>query len=188
MAGDKIDHRKVYSAGYFAGLEAARKENADVNPVRMQSIEQNLSAVAKKVLCAVPIGEPWSKNQIRKEIARSSGHVENRTVDGCLQSLCESGVIREPLPGMFVRVKVTETREPIRLVKDPPMKTAVSPILATTKAKSDNLEAIADIAKRLRGIASEVEEIGIAMQSEVSSSAAESAKLAQLKDLLKSLT
>lgn len=66
-----------------------------LSPAQYQSKLDSQSAIARKVLSAVPINEAWPRTQIHTELHRATqSSIEGRTVDGCLKSLVEAGLVR----------------------------------------------------------------------------------------------
>ena len=75
-----------------------------MTPGKLQKILQGQTALARKVFEVVPIKEAWPASQIRhslKEVERSNADLH--TVRGCLATLREIGLVREPEPGCFQR-------------------------------------------------------------------------------------
>lgn len=158
-----------------------------MNRSRLESITNNLTGVAKKVFETVPIAEPWHMNVIAGELRRRGHNIDRKTIDGCLGSLKDSGVIRETSCGHFKRVEIHEAQPPIRLARDEPIIQTNKPEPTMTAKKQDNLAVFGVIASKLRALANEVEDAGLAMQSELAKSDAKTQKLTQLQDLLKSI-
>lgn len=111
-AEDKQKFKRVYGRGFRDGHKAAVKEINDqatekeMTEIKFNAIYRGLTEQAKKVYQAVPITEPWSVPQIMHELSRTTGQKEHRIVSGCLNSLQDSGLIREASQGQWVRVEV----------------------------------------------------------------------------------
>lgn len=150
---------------------------------------QGMSAVATKVYHAVPINATWSAGQIHAELLRT-GHTHAKSVtDGCLNSLKESGLIKEPSIGMFFK-------EPIQAKErrtTPTKKESDVTAQTTTKAACpiEKLSAIAasarSLQKQLAQLSEDVEAVALEIIEKEQNTDAEMAKLKQLKQLLKDL-
>lgn len=71
-----------------------------MTPSKLNSLLQGQTNLARKVFEVVPIREAWPAIQIRnalKEVERSNADL--RVVRGCLATLREIGLVREPEPG-----------------------------------------------------------------------------------------
>ncbi|HDR9163629.1 TPA: hypothetical protein QDB28_004033 [Burkholderia vietnamiensis] len=106
-------HRRVYAKGFYDGLKAAEKE---MTPAKFKIALDSQSAIARKIFEGVPIQDSWTANKIVTELTRMGGstRVDFRTAQGCLDSLKDAGLIKEPQRGLFQRVMPRE-RETISL-------------------------------------------------------------------------
>lgn len=160
------------------------------SPSRLQSIVENQTGIARKVLDAVPISDRWDLRQIIHELHRVH-HVryEQHVVRGCLKSLRESGLVHELGEG-FQRVPI---RPLIRSVAKPaPAEPEEKPVM-TPEPESPG-DRIACVASKLRtmaalfnDLATELDDAVIAYDEQAGATSAEFAQLRQLKALLKGL-
>lgn len=159
-----------------------------MNNSRLQSIENNLPAIARKVLDATPIAEAWPASAIGSELFRLCGSsVHPSTVLRCLASMKDQGLVREPEHGRFKRETQKEKPPHMKLIKDDPMPPIQKPEQKATAAKKDILGLVGGFSQGLRKIADELDEAALAIQEDQAKSDAENAKVLQLRELLSSL-
>lgn len=182
--------RMSFGRGVMEGLRMAGVQNpGDVmNAAKLARIESGLNSMAKKVLGAVPIQAPWTKEQIVSELRRAGATVDRAVVDGCLITLCERGVVKEPARGTFVRViarLITPATEEIQNVLTTTARTAApaSPTHATPE-RDDSLSRLANVAALLRRAADEIDGIALDVETRVQAAGKEGETLRQLKALL----
>lgn len=149
-----------------------------MNPARLRMIESNQTSIAKKVLSCVPIQEVWTRHQILTEINRSGSRIDPRIFDGCLDSLVDAGLIKEPSRGSFQRIHIPE-EEPKEVPVQPKAITPAPPIDVFTK--------LSTLAIDLRKMADTVEEVALNMELLSQDTKEELEKLRTLKTLLKGL-
>lgn len=90
-----------------------------MQPQRLAQAERALSGIAKRVLEAVPISEPWTVGQICTELRRNATRVDMAVVMGCLRTHVGLGLVREPTQLNFIRVQVPPLdARPLRIVHD----------------------------------------------------------------------
>lgn len=142
---------------------------------RMRAIEEGQTGIAKKVLASVPIQETWTAHQIISDIARSGSRPDPHIVEGCLNTLCDSGLVRERPRGYFQRVKPKE--EKVASIASAPQQ----------KEPIDPLAKLGNIASSLRTLADELEDVALAIEEKHAGATEELAKLRQLKTLLRDL-
>lgn len=167
-----------------------------MTPAKQHALEQGLNGVARKVLDVVPIEEAWQISQIMAELRRTGHQNDIRVVTGCLSSLRDQGLIKEPQRGSFVRV-VPRTR--LAAVPSPAEANTVEPPMAepskTAPTKSiDPLDRLASMAKTLSGLSNqlkalgqEMEVVALEVEERAQQNATENAKLRQLKELLREI-
>ena len=205
---DKLN--RVYGRGFHDGMKAAGiqivKESA-MNEAKFNALFRSLSEQAKKVYQAVPMNEKWSTGQVMTELARTVGQREHRVVAGCLRSLMESGLIKEPDPGMWIRVEIrprvasvsckTEIEEtvqemPKKETKDmPPINTQPTPQKADTTPleRIGGLSAqVLSIIQSLHQLAADIEAAALEVEEQIEKINKDGEKLKQLQQLLKSLS
>jgi hypothetical protein len=182
--------RVSFGRGVIEGLRMAGVQNpGDVmNAAKLARIESGLNSMAKKVLGAVPIQTPWSKEQIVSELRRAGATVDRAVVDGCLINLCERGVVKEPARGTFVRViarLITPATEEIQNVPTTTAR-AAAPASQSQAApeRNDSLSRLANVAALLRRAADEIDGIALDVETRVQAAGKEGETLRQLKALL----
>lgn len=165
---------------------------------RLRQAEQNLSGIAKRVLDAVPISEPWTVGQICTELGRTGARVEMNVVMGCLRTHVGQGLCKEPRQLTFQRVQIPDADPPtLRVITADTTKPGVfmsKAAPALTSATGDPLGAIGSLAARLREqgralivAAEEVERVGLEFEQRVDAAKQGNAKLQALQALLKSI-
>lgn len=118
-----------------------------MTPARAEALERGLTVVAARVLDAVPIQEAWSATQVHNELVRQGRpRMDLRVLHGCLASLKESGLVKEPARGAFSRIAVR--LQPPRLVQEEPVMATPVPILAPVP--TDPLPQLGILAESLR--------------------------------------
>jgi hypothetical protein len=107
----------AYGRGVIEGLRMAGVPNPGdfMNVTKLARLESGLNSMAKKVLDVVPLQEPWSKDQIASELRRIGSSADRTVVEGCLNTLCERGVVKEPTRGYFIRITA---RQPAPITKE----------------------------------------------------------------------
>jgi hypothetical protein len=166
-----------------------------VNNARLKQIEEAQTGVARKVLSAVPIVEAWTSKQIMMEVMRSGSSIDPRTVDGCIATLVDAGLVKRFTAGTYQRVApkpeapkgvlIERANAATKATAD----TMVDMTAAATKA-GDALGRLGAVAATLRAkarefdqLAGEVEEAALAMEDRVTQASADGATLQQFKDL-----
>lgn len=141
------------------------------------------SAIAKKVFEAVPIQSPQSITWITSALKRAGGTSDLKVVGGCLSTLKESGLVREPKAGTFQRDPVPGSRE------DPKVTHGEGESLPLTF-----LERMADLALGMRAtgircaeIADKLEELAVEIEEGQKSDGDAAQKLRALQNALKGL-
>lgn len=211
------NHRKVYAKGYYDGLNASQSKNEQVllkdnnmmSRARFNEIYNSMSSVAKKAFDAVPIEKPWSASMILSEMQRNGGSSDYRIVSGAINTLKNAKLILEPTKGEFIRscvkpelmeksiVKpvINETKEEMKMsvIIAKPALAQVDKQKEQNQSKtsidrmgelSAKLSILADSVKQL---ATEINDTAVAIEEDIEESAENSAKMNQLKTLLKSL-
>lgn len=158
---------------------------------RLTQLEQGLNGIAKKVLDAVPIKEPWSKERIQQEIRRSGNSAQRDIVEACLDNLRGRGLIKEPQHGIFIRVQAKEKNtssidtKPVPMLAKPVHQKEIE--LPIENDKPDALSRIAAIAKNLTTQIQELEAVALDVADHIQKVEKDSEKLRQLQALLKGL-
>lgn len=175
-----------------------------MNAAKLTRLEGGLTTVARKVLDAVPIQEPWEKQTIVMELRRTGVATSVDIIEGCLRSLKDRGLVKEPRNGSFVRPQLRiaaaanedelddagdQTPPPTTTTtKATPVRTTtltVSPPATTERANT--LTRLADLASSLRKTADEVDAIAIDVEERIAVIEKDGEKLRQLQALLKSI-
>lgn len=175
------------------------------------------SAIARKVLSVVPIAEAWTRQQIHTELHRAtSATIDGRTIDGCLRSLEECGLAKQPSPGRYQAIRPHEKAQKGQEADKPVPTGIVDAELPQTGAavlarqaqvegprRSDAftlfdpepaggsiehlLDRMGNLSDRLLETAAEIDSIRKRIRAELNGALAKSAKLDELTKLLDSL-
>lgn len=162
-----------------------------MTPARQEILMQGQTGIAKKVYECVPIQEPWSDFQIICHLQRTTGSKPDvRVFQGCLKSLCDSGLIRQIGANNYQRISV-EQKQP---AKPAPAVEEEEEVATKETKKSAPLEVLGELAneivgmaKHLQGLAKRVEDVALAVEQEREMSAKSMEQYRQLKALLKNL-
>jgi hypothetical protein len=157
---------------------------------RLRILENQQTGVAKKVYGAVPIAEAWPSKAIVMELTRQGQVRDFSIIEGCLNTLKEIGLIKEPSPGHFQRVK--PKAEPM---STKPLNPVIPPNSSIKPEPVEPVDRLAAIGTKLRGLsqmfidlADDIDEAALAFEEKASGNDEELAKLRQLKNVLKSLS
>ncbi len=161
---------------------------------KFEQLVQGQTGIAKKVYECVPIQDAWAIGEIAQYMKTKTGSTTDlRIVQGCLNSLVDSGLIKVEGRNRFKRIPVEEKPKEVLVMK------VVQPIKTEEKAKSvaaiDLLSSIAadvsamsvEISAKLKRIAKSIEDAALTVESERENSHESVQKLRQLQSLLKSL-
>lgn len=185
----------------FHGLRMAGIDNPEdfVQAAKMERIEKSVSGIARKVLDAVPLTETWPASKIIGEMVRmTSSSPDFKIVMGCLSTLVDQGLVREPKKGEFQRIK---PRPALAVASPAPADTVAEPLTAdapeatvATVAPTEPIDRLAGLAATLKDLsvkvgamAKEVEDVAISVEERIQTIHADTEKLRQLHALLKSL-
>lgn len=197
---DKTRLRKVYGRGFYDGIEKAL---ATMNTAKLRATEAALTGMVKKVLGFVSTEEVRSIAQVCGAMHNETGsRPDQRVVSGCLNTLVERGMVKEPQKGHFLRIADEKKPEPKVLPEPASAVIRMMPALqVSTPAHDfglqdgDAMDRLAGIAKRLGGIAdvvrnlvSDLEDVALDVETKMHKINTDTAKLRQLQELLKSLT
>ncbi|WP_441280645.1 hypothetical protein [Tardiphaga sp. 862_B3_N1_1] len=171
-----------------------------MNYGKQQALYQGLTAVAKRVYDAVPIGETWSAHQVTAEMRRVAGHSpEHKVVAGCLGNLVHIGMVQEPERGSFRRVAVRAPQRdtPIKIVAAlaapvQPSPAIQAPMTLSKPKEKTAIDKISDLAERVGALASSCKQIsdellavGIQLEQDGEANKAALEQLRQLKAIFK---
>lgn len=177
-----------------------------MNQDKIDRATRDLTAIAAKVLNALPVTAPWSVGAIIGELKRQGHNIDPRTVAGCLGSLVRDGLAKEPTTGHFVRVQAKPRPEPAAPAFElspnpPPLPDLLGRNPAATPKPPAALDRLAALAERIRKlirhplgavateverIATEAEDIALAAEEERQRHRKELAAFRQFKALIKS--
>lgn len=171
-----------------------------MNAAKLARLESGLNAMAKKVLEAIPIQEPWSKDQITLEMRRTGSGCAQNVIEGCLATIVDKGLAKEPRRGFFIRVtaKTVDADEPIDASADglpanqeimPALRRVdpPQPVAPEDTGKPDTLGRLANLAVLLRRAADELEAIAMDVEERVAEVGRDGEKLRRLQMLLKDI-
>lgn len=169
-----------------------------MNPARYQELERSQSGVAKKVLAAMPLQEPWSIQKVMTELMRQGHHIEHRVVLGCVSGLLDSGLIREPSRGTYVRVRVRPTIVEPKVALDVTSLVAASPTGSIAPAavpprkEEGHMDKLAALAADLRKLSADaatlagrVDDVAVEVEEAMQKLRDDGGKLNALRELLK---
>lgn len=194
----KQSNRKTYGKGFHDGIRAATAgHRADMmNESKLQIALKNMTAPLRKFYEFVPAQEPWTAQQILAEAARAGLSWDTSKAKGCLNGLVESGVVREPQRGFFIRTEIRTAKqqepEPNMPTVQPLRKVITNDEPRQQEAPEDGLMAVAERVRKLaddvRAIAHAIESAAVMVVEKEQRCAEETKKLRQLQELLKSIS
>lgn len=156
-----------------------------VNEAKIARLESGLNGIARKVLEAVPVLSPWTKDQIHGELRRQGTGCDRSHVDGCLDNLRGRGLIKEPARGQFIRITgKTTSPQPEEDTVSIQAPAARLPTPAETP-KKDPLARLAAASQLLRQAADEIDAAALEAAEQVQTAAKDTEKFRQLQALLK---
>lgn len=176
-----------------------------MNYARFQAILKGQSAAAQKVYGAIPEATGWTHNEIQAELIRKGCNTEYRIIQGCVNSLIASGIVREFIPPHTHGEPKSAPKFKREMVRGRPKKTLdiqdveeiqpEEPEMANPipfKAPpSSPIDLLTAMSSRLRGIAKDMETLAtdidntaLKLEENNAENAAVIAKARQLKQLL----
>lgn len=166
-----------------------------MNESRQQQILAGQSSIAQKVFGYVPIQTSWSNHEIHGAVstAKATG-ASPYAIRRALGELKEAGLIREPVGGKFQRDAATP-----KTIKEQAVTQAAKQTVVSIKKPEGALDVLAslsgevvsladDFSKRMKALASRIEEVALSVEAERETSAAAVGKLKQLQELLKGIS
>ena len=162
-----------------------------MTPAKFDIAMQSQTGIAKKIYECVPIQQAWQTFQISHALKNMTGsQADVRVVQGCLNDLVESGLVRETQGRYYQRVKVEEKQKPKEL-KMPAPKEAKPAVEAAPSGPIEVLGAlsaeIVGMAEHMKKLARRVEDAALAIEQARESDSESTEKLRQLASLLKSM-
>lgn len=187
--------RSVYGRGLRDGMKKAEEE---MNQSKIDRAESGLNSMARKVLDAVPIQEAWTTSDVVGEMRRQGQNVDFRVVAGCLNTLCDQRLVREPTKGQFIRVQSKPILKAVQDVKPSTIPATSSqpaePAGTTGTSQKDTLAKIADLSTGLRTLAAgltsaakQLDDVAIEVEERIQKSGEDGEQLRQLRALLKGI-
>lgn len=190
--------QRTYGRGVFDGLKLAGVTNPGevMNNARMRAIENGLNGLAKKVYAIIPVDQPVSVSDIIRLCAEKGSKIDHRVGQGCIATLIDKGLVRGAERDTFQRVPPKPVI--VRPGKDEPSDPAdaATPAPADDQAAKDAspLERLAALEGKVRtvsteltALAHELGNVAVDVEEFVERVKTDNAKVAQLKELLKSL-
>lgn len=164
-----------------------------MTPERLKSKLEGQSSVARKVFEVVPIQEAWPASQIYKtlnEITRST--MDSHVFRGCLNTLKNSGLIRETAPETYRRIEVRPKKE-VEMQEQKTMIKKNNQAEQFIKSiddcrKRDPIDALIDLSAKVRTLADELDAAVIVVGESMHKHSSDLEKLSQLQSILKSLS
>jgi hypothetical protein len=80
-----------------------------VTPQKFQRTLDSMTTISRKIFEFVPINEPKTASQIVTAMRNTSTRPDLKTATGCLNSLKDAGLVKEPERGLFVQIVPRET-------------------------------------------------------------------------------
>jgi len=153
---------------------------------RFRSIMANQSGTAAKVYEATPATAAWNERQICTELHRLGRSIDLAIVHGCLESLCESGLVSSTRDG-YIRVAVKTPVVVLKKVHDMPANQEVH----APQSPVDRLTALsvrcANLSTELKNLSGDIADAVLEIEEQMSSTDKSIEKFRQLQDLLKGI-
>lgn len=166
-----------------------------MNESRQQQILAGQSSIAQKVFTLIPIQAAWSNHEIHGAAltAKATG-ASPYAIRRALGELKEAGLIREPVGGKFQRDAATP-----KTIKEQVVNQVAKQAVVSIKKSEGALDVLAslsgevvsladDFSKRMKALASRIEEVALSVEAERETNAAAVGKLKQLQELLKGIS
>ena len=166
-----------------------------MSEARQQQILAGQSSIAQKVFTLVPIQAAWSNHEIHgAAITAKATGASPYAIRRALGELKEAGLIREPVGGKFQRDAATP-----KTTKEQAVTQVAKQAVVSIKKSEGALDVLAslsgevvsladDFSKRMKALASRIEEVALSVEAERETNAAAVGKLKQLQELLKGIS
>lgn len=163
-----------------------------MNESRQQQMLAGQSSIAQKVFGHVPIQARWSARDIHGAVlAANASGASAYAVRRALGELKDAGLIREPIGGKFQRDVATP-----KFKKETVMPQASAQAVVLIKKPEGALDVLAalsgevvslsdEFSKRMKALASRIEEVALSVESERESNAAAITKAKRLQEALR---
>lgn len=195
----KYDHRKIWGAGYHAGLKAKGIESIGqdyMNNTVLAAKYRSLQAYEQKVLAVIPIEEHWTSAEICTEYTKIYGtmitkdkceRALNRLLDHSLVKESCSRYWRDALDCIFKEVAKPKLVESVKVdpVKVKPKEDVT--LIAPDIIPENPFDAFFKHLDDVRALLSQLDADALALETHLSNRLAEYKKLDQLRDLLNSI-
>ena len=163
-----------------------------MNESRQQQMLAGQSSIAQKVFGHVPIQARWSARDIHGAVlAASASGASAYAVRRALGELKDAGLIREPIGGKFQRDAATRKTKKETVMPQAAKQTVVSikkaeGALDVLAALSGEVVSLSDeFSKRMKALASRIEEVALSVESERESNAEAITKAKRLQEALR---
>lgn len=184
-----------------------------MNAKSQRSKFDGLTSIAKKVYECVPAQESWSITRISDEMIRKGLTPNKRMIEGCLNSLKDSGLVLESPPGHFKAIVLKTKKSSSPSYPDPfkdwemepkqePIVKAEKPVLEVVHTAPKNpLDTLSEIANSvdaalrqvnnvtitLNSLKKDIEDAALEITAQMESTEEKFKQFRQLQSLLKSL-
>lgn len=163
-----------------------------MNESRQQQMLAGQSSIAQKVFGHVPIQARWSARDIHGAVlAANASGASAYAVRRALGELKDAGLIREPIGGKFQRDAATRKTKKETVMPQAAKQTVVSikkaeGALDVLAALSGEVVSLSDeFSKRMKALASRIEEVALSVESERESNAEAITKAKRLQEALR---
>ena len=163
-----------------------------MNESRQQQMLAGQSSIAQKVFGHVPIQARWSARDIHGAVlAANASGASAYAVRRALGELKDAGLIREPIGGKFQRDVATSKSKKETVMPQAAKQTVVSikkseGTLDVLAALSGEVVSLSDeFSKRMKALASRIEEVALSVESERESNAEAITKAKRLQEALR---
>lgn len=171
-------------------IDTANDRN-ELSEKRFRQKFDGQSNIAKKVYECIPIASSWTLSQICTEMARKGQGNDHRITQGCVNTLVNSGLVKESPRGTFRRLSIKqqkkEVTEPALLKPIETRKEMTVEMKFPAKKEKDPLEMLSSISSSARKLADDLDDAALVIASQIRDIESQSSKLKQLQALLKSI-
>jgi hypothetical protein len=160
---------------------------------RHSEMLSSVKANARKVYDAVPINEGWTYSELHQEVQRSGMNMTSEVLMGCVCRLKDAGLVFEPEQYRFQRTPHKQ-RPILRAVTQSKDDETMTKPAGKPEPAPSTFDQLSGLAVRMRklgedaaSLASDLDDIALAMEDKLHVDDAELSKLRTLRDLMKSL-
>jgi hypothetical protein len=101
-----------------ASCEANNDRGVALKEEKFNILYSGMNALYRKVYDATPISEHWNTAQIVGELSRNGIKQPKSSVSSALNSMVKTGIVKEVIPGRFLRTVVEKTDEKVGVVSN----------------------------------------------------------------------